>query len=217
MAVDDRNRRAETGPIHLGRDSADNHRRPPTGGPRKRCLSRTDAVRCRLRRTMTGALITRRSQVRILPPPPCDLSRDRKRSEPSTGFGSFRFGAGWSFGCPGALVAAGRVEGEVSEYFAGSAVDDADVEIVDEQDDAGSGVGSSDADVVEAAVDAQADGAAFVDAVVTDAVVGVGAGAGCCSGSGGVGDGGCGLVGESGVGVGGCRARRRCRGALGAR
>jgi hypothetical protein len=60
---------------------------------------------------------------------------------------------------------------------------DADVEVVDEQDDAGSGVGSSDADVVEAAVDSQADGAAFVDAVVADAIVRVVAGAGCGFGS----------------------------------
>ena len=50
-------------------------------------------------------------------------------------------------------------------------MDDADVEVVDEQDDAGSGVGSSDADVVESAVDAQADRAALVDAVVAEGIV----------------------------------------------
>ena len=53
-------------------------------------------------------------------------------------------------------------------------VDDADVEVLDEQDDAGSGVGSADADVVESAVVAEGDGAGFVDAVVADPVVGVG-------------------------------------------
>ena len=47
-------------------------------------------------------------------------------------------------------------------------------EVVDEQDDVGSGVGSADADVVQSAVVAQGDGAGFVDAVVTDPVVGVG-------------------------------------------
>ena len=93
------------------------------------------------------------------------------------------------------MVAAGGVEGEVAEDFAGGGVDDADVEVGDEQDDAGSGVGSSDADVVESAVDAQADRAAFVDAVVADAVVGVVVAVPwCCFGSGGVGNGGCGLV-----------------------
>ena len=38
---------------------------------------------------MTVNLITRRSQVQILPPPPCDVARHPGRSEPSTGFGSF--------------------------------------------------------------------------------------------------------------------------------
>ena len=49
---------------------------------------------------------------------------------------------------------------EVAEEFSGGGVDDADVEVVDEEDDVGSGVGSSDADVVELAVDAQGDDAA---------------------------------------------------------
>ena len=61
---------------------------------------------------------------------------------------------------------------------------------VDEEDDVGSGVGSSDADVVESAVEAEGDGAAGVDDVVTDAVVGVVAVAGCGFGSGGVDGGG---------------------------
>jgi hypothetical protein len=76
------------------------------------------------------------------------------------------------------LVVDVRVEGELAEEFAGGGVDDADVEVLDEQDDVGSGVGSSDADVVEAAVVAQGDAAGGVDAVVSDAVVGVGVAAG---------------------------------------
>ena len=51
-------------------------------------------------------------------------------------------------------------------------MDDADVVVVDEQDDAGSVEGSSEADVVEVAVDAQGD-VAGVDAVVADAELGV--------------------------------------------
>ena len=49
------------------------------------------------------------------------------------------------------------------------------MEVLDEQDDVGSGVGSADADVPELAGDAQGDAAGFVDLVVADAVVGVGA------------------------------------------
>ena len=76
------------------------------------------------------------------------------------------------------LVAAGGVEGELSEEFAGGGVDDADVEVVDEQDHSSAGVGAADADVVEAAGAAQGDGAGLVDAVVAESVVGAGAGAG---------------------------------------
>ena len=54
------------------------------------------------------------------------------------------------------MVGLGGVEGELAEEFAGGGVDDADVEIGDEQDDVGSGVGSADADVVESAVVAAA-------------------------------------------------------------
>ena len=55
----------------------------------------------------------------------------------------------------------GAVEGE-----------DADLEAGDEHDDAPAGVGAADADVVEAAVVAQGEAAAGVDAVVADAVAG---------------------------------------------
>jgi hypothetical protein len=74
----------------------------------------------------------------------------------------------------GGLVVAIGVEGEFAEELAGGGVDDADVEVGDEQDDVGSGVGSADADVVEAAGVAEGDDAGVVDAVVADAVVGVG-------------------------------------------
>jgi len=79
-------------------------------------------------------------------------------------------GAGWS---SGALVALGWVEHELAEEFAGGCVDDPDVEVLDQDGDAGSGVGSSDADGVELAAVAQGDLAGFVDAVLADAVVGV--------------------------------------------
>jgi hypothetical protein len=52
-------------------------------------------------------------------------------------------GAGWA---AGALVALGCVEDELAEEFAGGGVDDADVEVLGQDDDAGSGVGSPDAD-----------------------------------------------------------------------
>jgi hypothetical protein len=72
------------------------------------------------------------------------------------------------------LVVLVGVDGEFAEELAGDGVDDADVEVGDEQDDVGSGVGSSDADVVEFSVDAQGDGSSLVDAVVPDQVVGLG-------------------------------------------
>jgi hypothetical protein len=46
------------------------------------------------------------------------------------------------------------------------AVDDPDLEVLDEQGDAGAGVESADADVVHSAVVPQGDGAGLVDAVV---------------------------------------------------
>ena len=45
------------------------------------------------------------------------------------------------------LVVASGVDDEVAEEFPGGGVDDAYVEVLDEQGDAGSGVGSADADV----------------------------------------------------------------------
>jgi len=69
-------------------------------------------------------------------------------------FGPKSFGDG-PFGCSGGLVVAGGVEGEVAEEFAAVGVDDADVVVLHEEDDALVGVGAADAAVVESAVDAQ--------------------------------------------------------------
>jgi hypothetical protein len=57
-----------------------------------------------------------------------------------------RAASGWS---AGGLVVAVRIEGEVAEEFAGGGVDDADVQVLDQQQNVGSGVGPADADVVE--------------------------------------------------------------------
>ena len=86
---------------------------------------------------------------------------------------------GWAFGCSGGLVVLGGVEDELAEELTGGGVDHADVQVLDEQDDAGSGVGSADADVVQPAGHAQGDAAVAVDAVVADPVVGVGVAASC--------------------------------------
>jgi len=68
----------------------------------------------------------------------------------------------------------GGVEGQLAQEFAGGGVDDdADVEVLDEDGDAGSGVGSADADGVEPAAVAQGDLAGFVDPVVANPIVGV--------------------------------------------
>jgi len=53
------------------------------------------------------------------------------------------------------LVVPGRVEGELAEQFAGRGVDDADVQVLDQEQDAGSGVGAADADVMPPAAGAQ--------------------------------------------------------------
>jgi hypothetical protein len=103
-------------------------------------------------------------------------------------FGSAAFGAGW-------LVAAGGVECEGADDFAGGGMDDADVEFVDEQDDWGACVGSADADVEHGAGVAQGDFAGVVDAVVADTELAVGAVvSGCGCGACGVGGGGCCVV-----------------------
>ena len=86
------------------------------------------------------------------------------------------------------MEVAGGVEGELAEELSGVAVEDPDVEVVDEEGDPGAGVESAESDVVESAVVAQGDGARGVDTVVTDSPVGVDVGAGGGGlGSGGVG------------------------------
>lgn len=126
-------------------------------------------------------------------PDQCDVSGHRRQPDPRL-WVRLLFFRGWlggAFGCSGGLVVVGGVDGEFAEEFPGGGVDDPDVEVVDEQEDVGSGVGSADAYVVESAVDAEGDGAGFVDAVGADAVVGVAAavGAGCGFGACGVGGG----------------------------
>jgi hypothetical protein len=74
------------------------------------------------------------------------------------------------------LVVPGGVEDELAEELARGGVDDFDVEVLDEDQDAGSVVDAADADVVRAPAHAQGDGAGLVDAVGADAVVGVDAG-----------------------------------------
>jgi hypothetical protein len=69
------------------------------------------------------------------------------------------------------LVVPVRVEGEGPEEFSGEGVDDADVEVLDEHEDAGAGVCSADADVVQAAVVAEGDASGLVDGVVAQPVV----------------------------------------------
>jgi hypothetical protein len=103
----------------------------------------------------------------------CDVSRHRGGPNPidvGSGLLLLAGGAGWA---SGALVALGCVEGELAEEFAGGGVDDADVEVLGQDDDAGSGVGSAYADGVHLALVAPGDLAGFVDLVVADAVVGV--------------------------------------------
>jgi hypothetical protein len=98
---------------------------------------------------------------------------------------------GWTRWSAGGLVVTAWVDGELAQQFAGGGVDDANVEVLDEEQDVGSGVGSADAEVVQPAGQAQGDAAGFVDLVGADPVVGVGAavGAGGGFGAGGVGGG----------------------------
>jgi len=151
------------------------------------------------------------SQVRILPGAhcrarTCDVSGHRGHPEPSLGFGVFASaGRAWCSGRgswwpAGGLVVPGGVDGQLAEQFAGGGVDDADMQILDEHQDAGPGVGPADADVVQLPADAQGELAVGVDAVGADPVVGVGgAVAGGGLGPGGVGGGGGGPVRQGAV------------------
>jgi hypothetical protein len=96
------------------------------------------------------------------------------------------FGRSWR--SAGGLVVAVWVEGELAEEFAGFGVDDAGVEIGDEDVEARAGVFAAEADVAESAVVAQGHDPGGVDAVAADAVVPVQARSGGVGlGSGGVG------------------------------
>lgn len=94
------------------------------------------------------------------------------------------------------LVVPAGVDGEFVDEFAGDGVDDVDVQVVDEHEDAGSGVGSAHSDVVQFSVDAEGEFSVFVDAVVSDSVVRVAAAVGAGNGfrAGDVGRGGGGAV-----------------------
>jgi hypothetical protein len=85
--------------------------------------------------------------------------------------GVFLLPAGWA---AGGLVVPVGVEDQFAEELAGVSIDDADLQVLDEEQDAGAGVGAADADVVELSVVAEGDEAGRVDAVGADAVVGVG-------------------------------------------
>ena len=67
--------------------------------------------------------------------------------------------SGGSLGCSGGLVVPVGVEDEVAQELAVGLVDDADLAVLDEQDDVGSGVGSAEADVVKLTCVAQHDSA----------------------------------------------------------
>jgi hypothetical protein len=83
-----------------------------------------------------------------------------------------------ALGSAGAWAVLVGIERKLAEELAGGGVDDADLEVVDEQEDVGSGVGSTDIDVVQAAVDAQGHAAGFVEPVGGDPFVGVAAAVG---------------------------------------
>jgi hypothetical protein len=72
------------------------------------------------------------------------------------------------------LVALGGVEGELADELAGVGVDDADVQVLDQEKDAGSGVGPADAEVVELPLMPEGDEPGVVDPVGAHAVMGVG-------------------------------------------
>jgi hypothetical protein len=134
-----------------------------------------------------GRSVNRRLSLRWFEPNTChtcDLSRHRGHREPALGARCFRLlGAGWPAG--GLVVAAG-VEGELAEQLAGGCVDDADVQVLDEQQDGLAGVLAASADVAELAGVAEGEGSG-------------GPVAGCGFGPGGAGGGGDRAVGQGPV------------------
>jgi hypothetical protein len=73
-------------------------------------------------------------------------------ANPHRGRGVFLWPAGR---LAGGLVGLVGVKGELAQEFAGVGVDDADVQVLDQEQDAGSGVGASDADVEQLAAVAE--------------------------------------------------------------
>lgn len=69
------------------------------------------------------------------------------------------------------MVVPAGVQGEFADELAGVAVQDADVAVVDQDDDVGAAPSFTESDVVQAAVVADGDNAAGVDAVVTYSVM----------------------------------------------
>ena len=70
------------------------------------------------------------------------------------------------------------VQHQFADQLSGVALDDPDVEVVDEQGDLGAGEASAKSDVVQVAVVAQGHRAALVDPVVPDSAVWLDVGAG---------------------------------------
>ena len=95
-----------------------------------------------------------------------------RNTECRSGCRSFWGSSGGSSARSGGLVVAVGVGDQFAEEFAGCCVCDPDLEVLDEQDDAGpawvSSDADADADVVGSAVVPQGDRSGFVDAVVPD-------------------------------------------------
>src|SRR5512132_3706944 len=79
---------------------------------------------------------------------------------------------GWAGWQPAGLVVPVGVQDQFADQLTGVAVDDADVQVVDEQADRGAGEPGAEADVVQPAVVAHSDRAPSVDLVGPDPVVG---------------------------------------------
>src|SRR5215216_616247 len=79
---------------------------------------------------------------------------------------------GWAGWQPAGLIVPAGVQDQFADQLTGVAVDDADVQVVDEQADRGAGEPGAEADVVQPAVVAHSDRCPAVDLVVPDPVVG---------------------------------------------
>ena len=139
-------------------------RRPDSGGPGaavrfSRPLVATATAGIGLWRSLVAHLTGGQGVAGSNPVSPTDvMSRDTVDRCPGTSLHSgllFLVGPGGTPPVVGSRGVGSRVE--LAEEFAGVGVDDADVEVVDEQDDVGAGEASAEADVVQAAVVAQGD------------------------------------------------------------